>query len=101
MDRLRSQFYKDLLHFKSFIKVDEVPYMLIQQKKNSGISFIELKPLQGCVYSRSLGSKSNIIKLDTRTGLSLVKLSSGVKKVFSAFSLASEGSANLHILKNQ
>jgi large subunit ribosomal protein L2 len=28
-------------------------------------------------------------------------LSSGVKKVFSAFSLASEGSANLHILKNQ
>ena len=75
--------------------------MLIQQKKNSKISFIELKPLQGSQYSRSLGSNSKIIKLDTRTGLSLVRLPSGVKKVFSAFSLSQEGPANIDFLKKQ
>lgn len=39
--------------------------------------------------------------MDTRTGLSLVKLSSGIKKVFSAFALSSSGHANLYILKNR
>lgn len=75
------------------------PYLLIQQQKNVNISFLEAKPLAGIKYTRSFGSRSKIIKLDTRTGLSLVKLSSGVKKIFSAFSLSSEGSANLRILK--
>lgn len=75
------------------------PYLLIQQQKNSNISFLEAKPLAGVKYTRSFGSKSKIIKLDTRTGLSLVRLSSGVKKIFSAFSLSSGGSANLRFLK--
>lgn len=77
----------------------EHPYLLIQQQKNSSISFIEAKPLGGIKYTRSFGSKSKIIKLDTRTGLSLVQLSSGVKKIFSAFSLSSVGNANLRFLK--
>ena len=97
----KSQFYKDLLYFKPFIRVREVPYMLIQQKKNSKISFLELKPLQGSSYARSLGSSAKIVKLDTRTGLSLIKLPSGVKKVFSAFSLSHEGPANIDFLKKQ
>ena len=101
MSTSRSQFYKDLLYFKPFIKLDEVPFMLIQQKKNSKISFVELKPLQGSLYSRSLGSSASIIKLDTRTGFSLIKLPSGVKKVFSAFSLAQDGPAHIGFLKNQ
>tara|TARA_B100000780_G_scaffold25907_2_gene16414 strand:+ start:3841 stop:4092 length:252 start_codon:yes stop_codon:yes gene_type:complete len=75
--------------------------MLIQQKKNSSISFLELSVLHGSKYVRSIGSSASIIKLDTRTGLSLVKLPSGVKKVFSAFSLSHEGPSNLSILKNQ
>ena len=75
--------------------------MLIQQKKNTKISFLELKPLIGSKYSRSLGSSAKIIKLDTRTGFSLVKLPSGIKKVFSAFSLSHEGPANIDFLKNQ
>lgn len=75
--------------------------MLIQQKKNSKISFVELKPLQGSLYSRSQGSSAKIIKLDTRTGLSLIKLPSGVKKVFSAFSLSHEGPSNTDFLKKQ
>ena len=97
----KSQFYKDLLHFKPFIRIKEIPYMLIQQKKNSKISFLELKPLSGSSYSRSSGSSAKIIKLDTRTGLSLIKLPSGVKKVFSAFSLSQEGPASTDFLKKQ
>ncbi len=101
LGRFKSQFYKELLHFKPFIKITEVPFMLIQQKKNSSISFLELSVLHGSKYVRSIGSSASIIKLDTRTGLSLVKLPSGVKKVFSAFSLSHEGPSNLSILKNQ
>ena len=97
----QSQFYKELLYFKPFIKISTIPYMLIQQKKNSKISFLELKPLKGIEYSRSLGCSSSIIKLDTRTGFSLVKLPSGIKKVFSAFSLSYEGPSNIPVFKNQ
>ena len=97
----QSQFYKELLYFKPFIQISTIPYMLIQQKKNSKVSFLELKPLKGIEYSRSLGCSSSIIKLDTRTGFSLVKLPSGIKKVFSAFSLAYEGPSNIPIFKNQ
>ena len=101
LTKFKSQFYKELLYFKPFIQINEVPFMLIQQKKNSNISFLEIKPLKGSQYARSIGSSASIIKLDTRTGFSLVKLPSGVKKVFSAFSLAYEGPANISILKNQ
>ena len=101
LNKLRSQFYKELLYFKPFIRIGNVPFMLIQQKKNSSVSFIELSPLEGSKYSRSIGSSASIVKLDTRTGLSLVKLPSGVKKVFSAFSLSHAGPANIPLLKNQ
>lgn len=101
LNRYRSSFYKDILYAKSFIHIKETPFMLIQQRKNSNISFLELTPLQGSQYARSFGSKASIIKLDTRIGLSLVKLPSGVKKVFSAFSLSHEGVSNLPILKKR
>ena len=101
LSKFKSQFYKELLHFKPFIELTEIPFMLIQQKKNSSVSFIELSPLEGSKYARSIGSSASIVKLDTRTGLSLVKLPSGVKKVFSAFSLSHAGPASMSILKNQ
>lgn len=99
--RFNHPLYREILHFKPFIKIRNVPFMLIQQKKNSPISFVELSPLVGSIYARSLGSAASIIKLDSRTGFSLVKLPSGVKKIFSAFSLASAGSANYPILRKQ
>jgi ribosomal protein L2 len=101
LNNFRPQFYRDITYIKPYIKIRETSYMLLQQKKNSHISFLELIPLIGSQYARSLGSRARIIKLDTRTGLSLVKLPSGIKKVFSAFSLAHEGPANLPILKKQ
>lgn len=92
---------KDVLTLKPHSVISEIPHMLLQQKKNSAINHVELRPLRGVQYTRSFGSKSAIIKLDTRTGLSLLRLSSGVKKVFSAFSLSSKGNSNLYILKNR
>jgi large subunit ribosomal protein L2 len=92
---------KDVLVFNPYICLLEIPYLLIQQKKNTSISLLESWPLKGIQYTRSFGSKAKILKLDTRTGLSLVSLPSGIKKVFSAFSLSSAGHANLHILKNR
>lgn len=76
-----------------------INYLLYQQKKNSPISFLELIPLEGIKYTRSLGSKAFIKKMDTRTGLALVVLSSGLKKVFSIYSLSSSGSAMLPVFK--
>lgn len=92
---------KDVLTLNPYLLLDQIPFMLIQQKKNSSISFVESWPLKKIQYTRSFGSQAKIIKLDTRTGLSLVKLSSGIKKIFSAFSLASKGRSNLYILKNR
>lgn len=99
LNTIKSIFLKKFLNIRPTSFINEVPFILLQQKKNSNISFIELKPLTGSKYIKSLGSSGKIIKLDTRVGLSLVKLPSGVKKVFSAFSLSQPGSANLNILK--
>lgn len=93
--------FREVLMFKPYIHISTKPFLLIQQSKNTPISFLEIKPLVGITYVRSLGSKALLMKLDTRIGLGLVKLPSGVKKVFSAFSLATKGCANLPILKNK
>lgn len=94
-----SRLYRELLNYNSNIHISEVPHTLLQQKKNRDISAIEATICKGIQYTRSFGSSSSIIKLDTRTGLGLVKLSSGVKKIFSAFSLASCGPVNLKLSK--
>lgn len=99
--RSNNPVYKEILHFKPFIAFRKVPFMLIQQQKNAPISFVELTPLTGSIYARSIGSAASIIKLDSRTGFSLVKLPSGVKKIFSAFSLSSAGPANYPLLRKR
>lgn len=77
----------------------KVNYLIFQQKKNVPVSFLELTPLGGVQYTRSLGSKALIKKMDTRTGLALIILSSGLKKVFSIYSQASPGCAMLPFFK--
>ena len=93
--------YREITNLRPHLKIHQLPNLLIQQKKNHPVSFLEQYPLRGIKYTRSLGSKSSITKLDTRVGLGIVKLSSGLRKVFSAFGLATEGNANIKILKNR
>ena len=66
--------------------------ILIKLPKNQPISLLELYPSAGIQFTRSAGSKASMVKLDTRTSSALVKLSSGVKKVFSIYSIGSTGS---------
>jgi len=68
----------------SFFLVKHLP-------KNKLISYVELYPGKGSQYVRSPGSKAKIIKMDNRLNTAVIKLPSGVKKVFSIYSLGREG----------
>jgi ribosomal protein L2 len=64
---------------------------LIDLPKNKPVCLLEQNPLKGIKYSRSSGSYSKILKMDSRTGLGIVKLTSGFTKIFSIHGLGSEG----------
>merc|ERR1712054_151438 len=63
--------------------------------KNKSISLIEPLPNNGVKYVRSTGSSAKTLKMNSLTGTALVKLPSGVKKVFSTYSIASLGNVAL------
>ena len=73
---------------KSFCLIHQLP-------KNRQVSLLELYPGKGIQYIRSTGVHAKILKMDSRISTSLVKLPSGVKKVFSTHSLGSLGTVAL------
>ena len=75
-------------------------YLVSQLSKNKPISLIELTPEKGIQYVRSTGCKGTIIKMDLRLQTSIIKLPSGVRKIFSTSSIGSEGSVALTINKD-
>lgn len=84
----------------SKIKIKNSFFMLIQIKKLSFISCLELVPGKNAQYSRSSGSKSRIIKFDQLNHSVLIQLSSGVKKIFSYYSFVMLGKIALPQHKN-
>jgi ribosomal protein L2 len=79
----------DLMSSKFFIKQD---FSLVKSlPRNKPISLLEPLPGTGIKYVRSPGSAASITKMDFRTSTALIKLPSGVRKVFSVFSLGSLG----------
>jgi ribosomal protein L2 len=74
--------------------------MLFQIKKLSFVSSLEIIPGKGSQYSRSSGTKSRIIKFDKDNHSVLIKLPSGVKKIFSYYSFVMYGSISLKENKN-
>jgi large subunit ribosomal protein L2 len=72
----------------SFFLIKDLP-------KNQPVSLLEILPNKGIQYVRSSGSFSKILKMDSRISTSLIKLPSGVKKIFSTYSLGSVGSVAL------
>lgn len=64
----------------------KIHLMLIQIKKLSLISCLELIPGAGAQYAKSTGVKAKIIKFDQTSHSVLVQLPSGVKKIFSFYS---------------
>lgn len=78
-------------------------FVLRRLPRNQLISLIELYPGKTVEYVRSPGSKSVMLKMDTRTNTAVIKLPSGVKKVFSIYSIASLGNvlfSNKKLLRN-
>lgn len=69
--------------------------MLFQIKKLAFVSVLELLPGFGAQYTRSSGTKSRIIKFDPISHSVLIKLSSGVKKIFSYYSFVMFGQLSL------
>ena len=85
-------------HMINQLRLSE-PYLLINQSfflikhlpKNQPVSLLEILPNKGIQYARSTGVSARIVKMDSRISTSLIKLPSGVKKVFSTYSLGSDG----------
>lgn len=101
IDTTELQLLKNLFIIKPFLKIKSKKYLILQQSKQNLISCLELEPLSSIKYTRSEGSYSKLFKLDTRLGLSLIKLSSGLKKLFSIYSLCSEGSSGISFFKKR
>jgi len=59
--------------------------------KNKPISLIELLPYKGVQYIRSTGVFGIVLKMDLRIHTALIKLPSGVRKIFSVHSIGSVG----------
>jgi large subunit ribosomal protein L2 len=59
------------------------------------ISGLEIYPNKGLQYVISPGSKSFISKIDNQLNLALIKLPSGVQKIFSIYSIGSVGPVHL------
>lgn len=72
---------------------DLVPtfFLIKDLPKNAPVSLLESVPGKGVQYSRSPGTKSTILKMDSRLGTSLVRLPSGVRRIFSIYSTGSRG----------
>ena len=70
-------------------------FIIARLPKNKPISLIETIPTKGVQYVRSTGSAASILKMDSRIGTSLIRLPSGMKKVFSTYSIGSLGSVAL------
>lgn len=85
--------YKNKLDFlNKRLFIDQGFFLIKQLIRNQKVNLLELLPLDGVKYVRSPGSSGFLSKMDKRTSTALVRLPSGVRKVFSIFSIGSLGS---------
>jgi large subunit ribosomal protein L2 len=91
----RTYFFNKVSYVKPYIAIPESFFIIKNLPKNQPVSLLELLPNRGIQYARSTGVKAVITKIDTRTSISLVKLPSGVRKVFSIYSVGSPGTVAL------
>lgn len=94
------KFTKQQTILSSLLTFKQSFFTLASLPKNKPVCLIESTPTSGIIYTRSTGSSAYIIKMSSLTSTALLKLSSGVKKVFSTHSLASLGKVSLPEKKN-
>ena len=101
LTRFKSSFFRNthmvnqLTFTEKRILIDNSFFLIKHLPKNQPVSLLEILPGQGIQYSRSTGSSARIIKMDSRINTSLIRLPSGVKKVFSTYGLGSDSSVAL------
>jgi large subunit ribosomal protein L2 len=79
------------LYLSPYTNIPQTHYMISQLPKNKLVSLLEIHPNKGIQYVKSSGSKSFLRKTNFSTNLALVQLPSGVRKVFSLYSVGSLG----------
>lgn len=88
-------YHKTKKPFASRLFPNPTFYFIYQLKNNLKVSLLELIPGKGAQYARSSGTKAHLIKIDLASHTALVKLPSGVRKIFSIYSLIMIGSVAL------
>jgi hypothetical protein len=91
--------YKLIIFYKLYSNLLYFNGLLLFFKKFKLVSLLELFPYKGIQYIRSSGTSGFFLKLDFYTKLGLVKLPSGVRKIFSIYSLSSVGYVSLKLNK--
>ncbi len=99
MLHLFSPTYKQYTRLYPLFKLQQTFKVVRQLPKNKPISLLEQFPNEGVKYIRSPGSVGKILKMDTRTQVSIVRLPSKVHKTVSIYSLASLG--NVYFTENK
>jgi large subunit ribosomal protein L2 len=94
---------KQFIYLSKFIKIPQIVFFLSQLPLYKPLSFLEIYPKKGSQYSQSAGSKSFLVKIDLKSSTALVKLPSGVHKIFSPYTNGFIGPAPLNssLLKTQ
>ena len=90
----KNKYLKPLLNKPSYLTLLYTPILTY-------FSFAEIYPHKGAQYSRSSGSSSKLLNKNISTHTALVKLPSGVRKVFSLYSLVTNGAPSLKEKKLQ
>jgi hypothetical protein len=78
-------------YLSKYVTIAQVFFSILKLPRYQFVSSLEIKPLKGSQYVKASGSKSYITKVNTKLNFALVKLPSGVHKIFSVFGTGSLG----------
>jgi ribosomal protein L2 len=98
-NRIFSYFFYFLQKKLKLLKYKNFLFMLFQIPKASFVSLLELYPGKNAQYVRSSGCRAKLIKIDEKTHTALLELPSGVKKIFSYYSLVFFAKLSLSLKK--
>lgn len=76
-------------------------FFIFQLKKLSFVSYLEIFPGKGAQYVRSSGTKGKLMSFDSPTHSCIIKLPSGIKKIFSQYSFVFLGSLAMSLHKRR
>lgn len=79
------------IYLSKHVLIPQLFFTLLKLPRYQFVSSLEIKPHKGVQYVRSSGSKSYITKINPKLNFALIKLPSGVHKIFSVFGTGSLG----------